>query len=147
MNVAIVQHYALPCICEFPSAGQWCTYLNNLVFWAQRSPVQSLDRSGRRGNMRKDSTEILFQSFLQEAFMSSSGLGRAVHSLVLSIQHFLCRPRSRPPSRCPEWWFWKGCRGVWHARTNAHVAIVLKHECTARIQHQHMWLNATNRDA
>ena len=21
------------------------------------------------------------------------------------------------PSRCPEGWFWRGCRGVWHART------------------------------
>ena len=21
------------------------------------------------------------------------------------------------PSRCPDGWFWRGCRGVWHART------------------------------
>ena len=44
--------------------------------------VQSLDRLGRRGGMRDDSAEILFQSFLQEALVSSSDRGRAVHSLV-----------------------------------------------------------------
>ena len=30
--------------------------------------------------------------------MSSSGRGRDVHSLMLSIQHFLCRSRRRSPS-------------------------------------------------
>ena len=35
---------------------------------------QSLDRSGRRGDMTNDSIEILFQSFLQEAIVSSSGM-------------------------------------------------------------------------
>ena len=28
--------------------------------------------------------------------MSSSGMGKDVHSLMLSIQHFLCRPRVSP---------------------------------------------------
>ena len=43
-----------------------------------------------------DSAEILLQFFflLQEALVNSSGTGRDVHSLMLSIQHFLCRPRS-----------------------------------------------------
>ena len=62
------------------------------------SSVQSLDRLGRRGNTRDDSAEILFQSFLQEALVSSSGMGRDVHMWMLSIRHFLCRPRRRPPS-------------------------------------------------
>ena len=43
--------------------------------------VQSLDRSGRRGDVRDDSAEILFWSFLQEATVSSAGLGRDVHTL------------------------------------------------------------------
>ena len=43
--------------------------------------------------MRNDSAEIFFQSFLQEALVSSSGMGRDVHCLMLSIHHFLCRPR------------------------------------------------------
>ena len=47
--------------------------------------------------MRDDSAEILFQSFQQEALMGSSGMGRDVHSLMLSVQQFLCRPRRRPP--------------------------------------------------
>ena len=51
-----------------------------------------------RGDMRDDSAEILFQYFLQEALVSSSGMGRYVHSLMLSIQHFLYRPRRRLPS-------------------------------------------------
>ena len=33
--------------------------------------------------------------------MSSSGIGRYVHSLMLSIQHFLYRPRRRQPSKVP----------------------------------------------
>ena len=36
------------------------------------------------------SAEILFQSFPQEALVSSSGMGKDVHSLMLSVQHFLC---------------------------------------------------------
>ena len=68
----------------------------------QFSSVQSLDRLGRQEDMRDDLAEILFQSFLQEASVSSSGIGRDVHSLMLSIQHFLCRPRRRPPSKVPR---------------------------------------------
>ena len=48
-----------------------------------------------------DSAEILFQSSLREAIVSSSGMDRDVLSLTLSIQHFLCRPRRRPPSKVP----------------------------------------------
>ena len=51
------------------------------------SSVQSLDRVGPFGNMMDDSAEILFQSFLQEARVSSSGIGRDVQSLMLPIQH------------------------------------------------------------
>ena len=70
------------------------------------------------GNMRDDSAEIVFQPFLHGALLSSSGTGRDVHSLLLSIQHFLCRPRRRPPSRCLEGWLlWRNCRGVWRAKT------------------------------
>ena len=53
------------------------------------------------GDMRDGSAEILFQSFLQTALVSSSGTGRGVHSLMLSIQHFLCRPQQRSPSKVP----------------------------------------------
>ena len=53
------------------------------------SSVQSLDRLGRRrgkgGGMRDDSAKILFQSFQQEALLSKSGIGRDVHSLMVSI--------------------------------------------------------------
>ena len=55
------------------------------------------------GDMTDDSAEILFQSFLQEALASSSGVGRNIlHSLMLSIQHFLCRSQRRPPSKVPR---------------------------------------------
>ena len=46
------------------------------------SAVQSLDLLDRRGDMRDDSAEILFQSFLQEVLVSRSGIGRAFHSLT-----------------------------------------------------------------
>ena len=48
----------------------------------QSNSVQSLDRLGRRGDMEDESAEILLQSFLQEALVSSSGMGRDVHSLM-----------------------------------------------------------------
>ena len=58
-------------------------------------------KGGGRGDVRDESAQILLHSFLQEAHVSSSGMGRVVHSLMLSIQHFLCRPRRRPPSKMP----------------------------------------------
>ena len=57
--------------------------------------------AGTCGDMRDDSAEIFFRSFLQEALVSSSGTGRDVYSLMVSIQHFLSRPRRRPPSKVP----------------------------------------------
>ena len=66
--------------------------------------VQSLDRLSRRGDMRDDSAEILFQSFLLEAILSSSGKDRDVHSLTLSMKHFLC-----PRGLTFTWW---GCYGL-----------------------------------
>ena len=56
---------------------------------------------GGGGDMTDDSADILFQSFLQQAVVSTSGMGRAVHFLTMSIQHFLCRPQRRPPSKVP----------------------------------------------
>ena len=51
--------------------------------------------------MRVYSAEILFQSFLQEALVSRSSMGRVVYPLMLSIQRFLCRPQHRPSSKVP----------------------------------------------
>ena len=49
----------------------------------QFSSDQTLDRLGRRGDIRDDSAEIFFQYFLQKAIVSSSGIGRDVHSVML----------------------------------------------------------------
>ena len=49
------------------------------------------------GDMRDDSAEIPFQSFKRETIVSSSGMGRDVHSLTFCPPAFLCRPRCRPP--------------------------------------------------
>ena len=81
-----IYRYMLACF-FFPSGsptGSFRVWFNS---------VQSLDRLGRQGDMTDDSAEIPFQSFLQEAIVDSSDMDRAVHSLMLSIQHFLCRPR------------------------------------------------------
>ena len=56
---------------------------------------------GIGGDMKDDSAEIFFQYFLHEALGNSPGTGRDVHSLMLSIQHFLCHPRHCPPSMVP----------------------------------------------
>ena len=62
--------------------------------------VQSLDRSGRRGGHEGP--------FSRDPLLTSGGpceqfgMGRDVLSLTLSIQHLLCRPRRRPPSRVPR---------------------------------------------
>ena len=58
--------------------------------------------TGVLGDMRDDSTKILFQSSLHKTLVSSSGMGRGVHSLMLSIQHFLYRTRHYPPSKVPR---------------------------------------------
>ena len=63
--------------------------------------------------MGDDSAEFLFQKQ-----KSSSGMGRDVHSLMLSIQHFLSDHGVAHPSRCPKGWFWRGCRGVRHTEPN-----------------------------
>ena len=78
------------------------------------SVANRLGRRGRGGGgeRRDDVTEILFQSFLQEALVRSFGMGRDVHSLTLSIQHFLCWPRRRPPSEVPFRMVWE--RSSWH---------------------------------
>ena len=94
--------------------------------WANRidkSSALSLDRLGRRGDMRDDSAGTLFQSFLQEALMSSSGMGRKFHSLMLSIQHFLCRPRRYPPSKVP--WMMGFERLSWRVTRPNHASFRL----------------------
>ena len=60
--------------------------------------IVHLDQFSHWGDMLDNSAEILLQSSLQEAIVSSSGMGWDVwHSLMLSIQHFLCWPSHRPP--------------------------------------------------
>ena len=96
----------------------------NSVPW----PIQSL-----RGHEGRFSREILFQSFLQEALVSSSGIGREVHSLILSIQTFPLLTMALPgPPRCPEGWFCKlsrcVCQGCCQKRflwTNKEVDLAL----------------------
>ena len=61
---------------------------------------QSFNRLSCRGNMiiqQKPSSILL----LRKALVSSSAMGRDVHSLMLSVQHFFCRPQSCPPSNVP----------------------------------------------
>ena len=80
------------------------------------SSVQSLDRLGHGGGgegvMTDDSADILFRSFLQEALVSSSGMGRAVHSLMLSCSISLASHDVAHSPRCREGGFWRGCQGA-----------------------------------
>ena len=67
--------------------------------------------------MKEDSAETLFQSFLREAVVCSSGragMSTLWHrpSNISSADHGIAHP-----SRRPEEWFWGGCRGTQHAQT------------------------------
>ena len=88
--------------------------LNNSVPWPIRSLV------GGVVGMKDDSAEIFFQYFLQKAPVSSSGMGRDVHSLMLFIQVFPCRPRRRPPSKVP--WRMVLERLSWHVTCTSHTS-------------------------
>ena len=68
----------------------------------QFSSVQSLDRLGCREDMRDEAEEILFQSFLQVALVSSSGMGRDFSRFDVVHPAFPLRPRRRPPSKVPR---------------------------------------------
>ena len=86
------------------------------------SSVPSLDRLsclkevgvGVGGNMRNNSSEVLFKSFLPEATVSSPGIGRDVHSMVLSTLHFLSQPQCHPTLKV-SWkkWFSRDCHYAW----------------------------------
>ena len=55
--------------------------------------------------------------FLREAILSSSGISRDIHSLMLPIKHIISSANhgvAHPPM-CSERWFWGTCHGVWHA--------------------------------
>ena len=83
----------------------WCntahfgTITKQNVFSISSVPWPIGSSGGHEGRFSRDSLPVFF---LQEAFVSSSGMGRYVHSLMLSIQHFLCRPRRRPLSKVPR---------------------------------------------
>ena len=67
----------------------WHREANTAVLFSSVQFSSVPDWLGHRGEMKDDSAEILFQSFLQEAVVSSSDMGSDVHSLILSVQHFL----------------------------------------------------------
>ena len=82
------------------------------------SSVRSHDRLSRRGDMGHDSAEILFQSFFRRrplwTVLAWAGMPTlwCCPSSISSADHGVAHP-----PRCCEGWFWRGCRGVWHART------------------------------
>ena len=85
-----------------PSPAQNCvcvprdqTILYTYLISVQFGSVQSLDRLGRREDKMGDSAEILYQSFQREVIEGRTDMGRDLHSLTLSTEHFLCRPRRR----------------------------------------------------
>ena len=77
------------------------------------------------GDLTNVSAEILSQSFLRKAIVSNSGIYSAVHSFTV-IQHFLCRPRSRPPSKLPRRMVLeRSCPYAWYTGT-IRVFVFLK---------------------
>ena len=62
-------------------------------------------------------------SFLLEALVSYSSMGGDVHSLILSIQHFLCWPQHRPSSKVR--WRMVLERLSWHVTCPNHASFFL----------------------
>ena len=99
---------------------------------ARFNSVQSLDRLAHRGGggggMRDDTAETFFQSCLrEEAIVSSFGHGQDVHSPMLSIQQFLCRPQQFQLRRRNL----RGVREDWRAReVTAGCSTVLLLACS-----------------
>ena len=83
------------------TAQQFVIYEQCTIMYHQFTSVQSLDQLSHHGYMRDNSAEICFQSILQEALVSSYGIGRDAHSSMLSIQHFLCWLWHCPLSKVP----------------------------------------------
>ena len=54
------------------------------------------------GDVRDDSADVLPQSFLRNSHCEQFWHGQGCPLFDLSIQHFLCRPRRRPPSKVPR---------------------------------------------
>ena len=72
----------------------------------QFSPLADWVVGGPEGQYSRDHLPVVVVVVvvvvvLQEAFVSSSGMGRDVNSMMLSIKYFLCRSRRRPPSKVP----------------------------------------------
>ena len=59
------------------------------------SPLPDRVTGGHKEWVGRDLLPVFF--FLPENISSSFGMGRAVHSFTLSVQHFLCRLQRRPP--------------------------------------------------
>ena len=63
-------------------------YIAKILIESQKfSSIQFLDRLASRGDITDYLEELFFQCFLQESTVNSSGMGRDVNSLTLSIQY------------------------------------------------------------
>ena len=113
-----VLFFVLPLMCCLIICMTYFTILQsfNLVRSAhnQFSSVQPLDWVV--GGLDRRFSRFSSNSFCRKPLCTLQACGD-VHSLMLSIQHFLCRPWHRHSQRCPEGLFWRGCRGVWYAQT------------------------------
>ena len=77
----------------------------------QFSPLTDLAAGSWRGHdewFSRDSLPV----FSAGGPCQQSGMGRDVHSAMLSMQHFIAEHGITHPPRCPEGWFWRGCRGM-----------------------------------
>ena len=75
------------------------------------------------GNMADGSAEILFRCFLRKAGVKNSGMGRDVHSLMLSSQNFHCWQQCHPPSKVP--WRMVLERMLWYVTCPNHASFCL----------------------
>ena len=80
----------------------------------QFSPLTDWVVGGTWGTIQQKTSSSLFCRRPLWAILAWTGMSTrwCCPSSIYSADHGVASP-----SRCPEGWFWRGCRGVWHVRT------------------------------
>ena len=76
----------------------------------QFSSVRSLDWLGHRGTWGMIQQRPSSSLFCRRALWAVLAWAEMSTLYISSAHHSITNPQ-----RCPEGWFWRGCRGVWHA--------------------------------
>ena len=94
-----------------PSVEWSCVQFSRLTDWVVE---------GTRGTIKQRSSSRLFCRRPLWAVLASADMSTLwwCPSSISSADHCVAHPL-----RCPEGWFWRGCRGVWHAQAMQELCL------------------------